>query len=107
MLFGGNMGEVITHYDNSQVATDEVPQTAVSARMHNHSATTSKFLGSNTKAFKFKKWMWVDHALLSVGWGEAEAAAPHVKPGLQGHDAQISRYTSANKSFAAAKIRCH
>lgn len=89
MLFGGNSGEVITHYDNNKVATDEVPQTAVSARMHNHSATTSKFLGSNTKPFKFKKWMWVDHALLSVGWGEAEAAAPHVKPGLQGQDAQI------------------
>jgi len=89
MLFGGNSGEVITQYENSRVVTDDVPQTTVEARMRNHSAATSKFLGATAKPFEFKKWMWVDHALLSVGWGEAQAAAPHVKPGLQGGDAQI------------------
>lgn len=89
MLFGGNSGEVITQYSNGNVVTDDVPQTAVSARMHNHSAATSKFLSASAKPFEFKKWMWVDHALLSVGWGEAKAAAPHVKPGLQGQAAQI------------------
>lgn len=75
MLFGGNMGHPIADYNNDVVKDDEVLDHEAAARVAN--STTEKvknFLSAKSQPFKFKKWMWVDHALLSVGWGEAQAA---------------------------------
>lgn len=75
-LFGGNMGEPITDYNNRVVKDDEVLDSAAEDRLKNATdASVKNFLGAKAQPFKFKKWMWVDHALLSVGWGEAQAAA--------------------------------
>lgn len=74
-LFGGNMGEPITDYNNRVVKDDEVLDSAAEDRLKNATdASVKNFLGAKAQPFKFKKWMWVDHALLSVGWGEAQAA---------------------------------
>eukprot|EP00746_Dinoflagellata_sp_MGD_P006729 gnl/MRDRNA2_/MRDRNA2_113243_c0_seq1.p1 gnl/MRDRNA2_/MRDRNA2_113243_c0~~gnl/MRDRNA2_/MRDRNA2_113243_c0_seq1.p1 ORF type:complete len:561 (+),score=119.14 gnl/MRDRNA2_/MRDRNA2_113243_c0_seq1:93-1775(+) len=74
-LFGGNMGEPITDYNNQVVKDDHVLDTAAEERLKNATtASVKNFLGAKAQPFKFKKWMWVDHALLSVGWGEAQAA---------------------------------
>merc|ERR1719321_879904 len=89
MLFNGANGEVITTYNNDLVKQDDVPDHAASTRLSNHTAHINEHLGSQAQTFEFKKWMWVDHALLSVGWGEAQAARADIKPGLQGGNHQI------------------
>jgi len=80
-LANGAAGEVITTHQNAVVTHDDVPPTAVKARLHN--VSIEHLLRAESQVVDFHNWLWVDHALLAVGWGEAEQAQPGVHPGLQ------------------------
>jgi len=80
MLFSGNDGEVITTYNNRAPHRDDVPQHAVDERLAHLSPERNQTLASLPgKPFDFKDWLWVDHALLSVGWGEDQSKDLHQK----------------------------
>jgi cathepsin C len=89
MLVGGNSGEVITHHDNARPVHDNVQRHHASKVLTNVSDTIKKVLGNQTRPVDFKDWLWADHALLSVGWGEDPAAKPGIKPGLSDGGHQI------------------
>jgi len=65
MLMNGNSGEVITHHDNRRPPNDDVPDNAATSRLKN--VSTHAVDGQEVD---FGNWLWVDHALLAVGWGE-------------------------------------
>jgi len=68
LLIAGNGGEIITHFDNSIPLHDGVPESAM------------------MKVPQFHEWMWSDHALLAVGWGEGVAPTNQTDPGTaKGH----------------------
>jgi len=89
MIINGNSGEVITIHDNDRPAQDDVPDDVARMQLENVSDKVSKTVGDDAAPAHFKDWLWVDHALLAVGWGEVDAAKPGVKTGLQGEQHKI------------------
>lgn len=83
MLFSGNRGQTITTYDNNQPHQDDVPAHAADHRLAHLTAEHNQTLSAHrSKPFEFKNWLWVDHALLSVGWGEESAPLAHQEPSI-------------------------
>lgn len=87
----GNSGEVVTSFNNGRthhdsVETRELPRLPSSTASNRSSAELESGAG---EPFRFREWVWADHALLTVGWGEAPRARPGVKPGLGSREAQI------------------
>lgn len=90
MLVTGNSGEVITIHNNARPVHDIVPS-HVAEKLKSKSMPThvQKLLGNQTEAADFKEWLWADHALLSVGWGEAKVIHSDVNPPLPASGSQI------------------
>eukprot|EP00397_Hematodinium_sp_SG-2012_P051445 GEMP01060286.1.p1 GENE.GEMP01060286.1~~GEMP01060286.1.p1 ORF type:complete len:197 (+),score=41.51 GEMP01060286.1:193-783(+) len=65
-LVGGQLGNVISSFDNSAVLHDSAER------------------GWNTTEHTaiLKEWMWVDHALLSVGWGSERVTSEQSRAGI-------------------------
>lgn len=89
MLVSGISGEVITTYNNGRPVHDTVPSKVSKLNSKAMPRHVRMALGNQTTAADFKDWLWADHALLSVGWGEAEAARADIKPGLSDKGNQI------------------
>lgn len=100
VLPGGNFGEVITLFNNDLALKDTLPPGAAEKRLEN---ATINLNDAGTKTAKFKNWLWVDHALLGVGWGEESLAQEGVKPGLS--DPEIILGTPLQLSFLAEEQR--
>jgi len=79
VLTGGNSGEIITLHNNERALDDD---SADPQWLQNASAMVVEALGNRSNEVDFKKWLWIDHAMLSVGWGEVASARPGVKAGL-------------------------
>lgn len=77
LIIAGNGGEIITHFDNSIPVHDDVPESVVAARLKGLSTKPTE----GGKTTQFHDWMWSDHALLAVGWGEGLAPANQTDPG--------------------------
>jgi cathepsin C len=99
MLVSGNSGEVITNHNNALPLHDSVPSKVAGKLSSNVSAAVKKVLGNQTRPIDFKDWLWADHALLSVGWGETPAAGPEIKPGLSDGNHQIIMGTPLQMSL--------
>lgn len=82
MLMNGGAGEIMTTHDNRIPHADKVPDSVARFALRNASGEVVAAMAGG-KAFDFKDWLYVDHALLSVGWGEARAARVGIKPGVQ------------------------
>lgn len=89
MLIHGNAGEVIIHHNNGHPMHDAVPGRVAQQKAKHIQKHVQEDLLNRTKTADFKEWLWADHALLSVGWGEAELANASNVPGLSGKSSQI------------------
>jgi len=79
MLVHGNAGEVIVTHNNARAMHDAVPDEVAKSKAKDLPLRLQKTLGNQTKKIDFNDWLLTDHALLSVGWGEAQAATAETK----------------------------
>lgn len=97
MLFSGNSGKTIAWFDNSQPHFDDVPAHAADHRFAHLTAAHNASLAT-AKPYEFKDWLWVDHALLSVGWGE-EAVEKEKDTIILGTPKQLSLFQQKPPTF--------
>lgn len=79
LLVGGSPGKVIATHNNARLAHDAIPGEVAKTRSEALPHHVRKLLGNQTEAAAFNDWLWTDHALLSVGWGETNTSQPDAK----------------------------